>query len=84
MDVFKVMTPFEKKDFLVSKIRTNMLEIYGDTYLLLNFCGLTQEQANELREHCNAIDRILNAYNAGNFELIDDDGIKILNATKSC
>lgn len=36
--------------------------IHGNTCYMLNFCGLTQEEATEMSEHYNRINEIVTAY----------------------
>lgn len=71
---WKDMDVFERKADLVRHIKTDIFDIHSNTCYLLNFCGLTHEEANELSNHYNAIREIINNYSKKKFKIhVEDD-----------
>jgi hypothetical protein len=61
----------EQKEKLIREIKNAVyFSIYSNVCYLLNFCGLSQEMADELTKHCNAIRKIVSE-----FEKEEENGI---------
>lgn len=74
MSKWKDMDRFEQKTNLVRHIKSDLFDIHSNVCYLLNFCGLTQEEANKLSQHYNAIDEIITNYSKKKFNVrVDED-----------